>query len=70
MALVGTRDSTSAGVNCYEVAVIQLMVDEIGLGSRSIAAGARVKPGGETGVQIDDYADESIKLVTVSRKIV
>ena len=26
-------------------------------------------PGGETGVQIDDYADEPIKLVTVSRKI-
>jgi hypothetical protein len=70
VALVGTRDSTSAGVNCYEVAVIQLMVDEIGLGSGSIAAGARVRPGGETGVQIDDYADESIKLVTVSRKIV
>ena len=53
----------------YEVAVIQLMVDEIGLGSGSMAAAARVKPGGETGVQIDDYADEPIKLVTVSRKI-
>ena len=34
-----------------------------------MAAAARVKPGGETGVQIDDYADEPIKLVTVSRKI-
>ena len=53
----------------YEVAVIQLMVDEIGLGTGSMAAAARVKPGGETGVQIDDYADEPIKLVTVSRKI-
>ena len=53
----------------YEVAVVQLMVDEIGTGSGSMAAAARVKPGGETGVQIDDYADEPIKLVTVSRKI-
>ena len=53
----------------YEVAVIQLMVDEIGLGTGSMAAAARVKPGGETGVQIDDYAEEPIKLVTVSRKI-
>jgi len=53
----------------YEVAVIQLIVDEIGLGTGSMAAAARVKLGGETGVQIDDYADEPIKLVTVSRKI-
>lgn len=53
----------------YEVAVIQLQVDEIGLGSGSMAAAARVKPGGETGVQIDDYADKPIKLVTVVRKI-
>jgi hypothetical protein len=53
----------------YEVAVVQLMVDEIGLGTGTMAAAARVKLGGETGVQIDDYADEPIKLVTVSRKI-
>ena len=44
----------------YEVAVIQLMVDAIGLGKGSMAAAARVKPGGETGVQIDDYADSPI----------
>jgi hypothetical protein len=53
----------------YDVALIQLQVDEIGLGSGSMAAAARVKPGGETGVQIDDYADKPIKLVTVVRKI-
>jgi hypothetical protein len=52
----------------YEVAVIQLLLDEIGLGTGTMAAAARVKPGGETGVQIDDYADEPIKLVTVRRK--
>ena len=51
----------------YEVAVIQLMVDAIGLGKGSMAAAARVKPGGETGVQIDDYADSPITLVTVRR---
>jgi hypothetical protein len=53
----------------YEVAVIQLLVDDVGLGSGTMAAAARVKPGGETGVQIDDYADEPIKLVTVTRKM-
>jgi hypothetical protein len=53
----------------YEVAVIQMEVDDVGLGSGTMAAAARVKPGGEAGVQIDDYAAEPIKLVTVNRKI-
>jgi hypothetical protein len=53
----------------YEVAVIEMTVDDVGLGSGRMAAAARVKPGGESGVQIDDYAEEPIKLVTVSRKI-
>jgi len=35
-----------------------------------MAAAARVKPGGETGVQVDDYADQPIKLTGVARKIV
>jgi hypothetical protein len=52
----------------YEVALIQLQVDDVGFGSGLMAAAARVKPGGETGVQIDDYADKPIKLVTVVRK--
>ena len=53
----------------YDVAVIQLMVDDIGLGKGTMAAAARVKPGGEAGVQIDDYADEPIALVTVRRML-
>ena len=53
----------------YEVAVIQMEVDNVGMGSGTMTAAARVKPGGETGVQIDDYADKPIKLVTVVRKI-
>jgi hypothetical protein len=53
----------------YEVAVIQIDVDSVGLGKGTMTAAARVKPGGETGVQIDDYADNPIKLVTVVRKL-
>jgi hypothetical protein len=53
----------------YEVAVIQMDVDDGGFGSGSMAAAARVKPGGDTGVQIDDYADKPIKIVTVVRKL-
>jgi hypothetical protein len=51
----------------FEVAVIQLDVDTIGLGTGSMAAAARVKPGGATGVEIDDYAETPIKLVTVRK---
>jgi hypothetical protein len=53
----------------YEVAVLQFNVDEVGLGSGKMAAAARVRPGGDTGVQIDDYGSEPIDLVTVSKVI-
>jgi hypothetical protein len=52
----------------YHVAVIQMQIDDAGLGTGSMAAAARVKPGGETGVVIDDYAEQPIKLVSVVRK--
>ena len=52
----------------YEVAVIQLKVDGKGAGTGSMAAAARVKPGGDTGVQIDDYAETPIELVNVARQ--
>ena len=54
----------------YEVAVIQLLMDEVGLGSGRDGGGrASEAQAARRGVQIDDYADEPIKLVTVSRKI-
>jgi hypothetical protein len=53
----------------YEVALIQMQVDTIGFGDGAMAAAARVKPGGESGVQVDDYADKPIKLTTVARKL-
>jgi len=52
----------------YEVAVIQLKVDARGEGAGTMAAAARVRPGGETGVQIDDYAEAPITLTKVTRK--
>jgi len=51
----------------YEVAVIEMNIDDVGLGTGTMAAAARVKPGGEAGVQIDDYAETPIKLATVRR---
>jgi hypothetical protein len=52
----------------YKVAVIQLLVNDAGLGSGTMAAAARVKPGGDTGVQIDDYAEAPVTLANVTRK--
>lgn len=52
----------------YEMALIQLDVDDIGLGTGTMAAAAKVKPGGPTGVQVDDYGgDTPIKLISVSK---
>jgi hypothetical protein len=53
----------------FEVAVIEIEVDNSGLGRGTMTAAARVKPGGETGVSIEDYAAKPIRLLTVVRKI-
>ena len=53
----------------FEVAVVRLTVDEIGLGTGTMAAAARVKPDGQGGVSIEDYAEEPIKLTFVQRVI-
>src|SRR5262245_6740757 len=51
----------------FAVAFSQLDVDSVGLGSGALASAARVRPGGPTGVQIDDYAETPVKLVTVRK---
>ena len=53
----------------YELAVLQLKMDSSGVGEGTMAAAARVKPGGDTGVVIDQYADQPIKLMSVRREI-
>jgi hypothetical protein len=52
----------------YDVALLQLLVDAGGSGTGTMAAAARVKPGGPTGVQIDDYADVPVKLLSITRQ--
>ena len=53
----------------FELAVIQFEVDSVGLGTGTMAAAARVRPGGPAGVQIDDYAETPIKLATVRKSL-
>ena len=51
----------------YEVAVMELVFDRAGKGVGTMAAAARVKPGGETGVRIDSYAEKPLALTVTVR---
>jgi hypothetical protein len=53
----------------YDVAVLEFTVDSVGLGSGTMAPAARVKPGGPTGVQVDDYSGKRVTLMTVTRNL-
>jgi hypothetical protein len=53
----------------YDVAVIQLVMDSSGVGEGSVAAAARVKPGGPDGVEIDAYETSPVKLLSVMKLI-
>jgi hypothetical protein len=52
----------------YDMAVIRLDVDSIGMGNGSFAAAARVKPSDDgQGVQVDDYAGAPAEITSVKR---
>jgi hypothetical protein len=51
----------------YELAVMQFVLDTSGKGDGTMAAAARVKPGGETGVRIDNYAEKPVKFTAAAR---
>jgi hypothetical protein len=53
----------------FDVAVVEFTVDSVGLGSGKMAPAARVKPGGPTGIEIDDYAGKPMTLATVARNV-
>ena len=43
----------------YEVAVLQIQLDGTGQGRGTMAAAARVRPDGDGGVLLDDYAESA-----------
>lgn len=67
VAFVGGAAVTSKPRAGYEVALIRFEIDKQGQGQGEMAAAARVRPGGETGVQIDDYAEALIKLTKIAK---
>jgi hypothetical protein len=63
----GNRPNAKARAG-YETALIQLQVDDAGTGTGMMAAAVRLKPGGETGVRIDNYAEEPLMLKVTRQK--
>ena len=51
----------------YDVAVVQFEIDGAGLGHGTMTAAARVTTGGPDGIDIADYAERPIKLLTVTK---
>ena len=53
----------------FDVAVVMLNMDSAGVGQGTLALAAKVKPGGTAGVEVEDYASQPVKLVSVMRVI-
>ena len=51
------------------MAVAQITIDTAGLGDGTIALAAKVKPDGNNGVEVQDYATEPVKLVSIMKVI-
>lgn len=51
----------------YDVGALEFTVDSVGIGNGSMAAAARVRPGGPNGIEIEDYSGKRITLTTVTR---
>lgn len=64
----GAQAEAAAPRKGYEVAVIQIQMGAKGVGTGSMAAAARVRPDGDGGVLLDDFADALITLSDISRK--
>jgi hypothetical protein len=52
----------------YEIGVVEIQLDATGQGRGTMAAAARVRPDGDGGVLLDDYAEELITLTKLTRK--
>jgi hypothetical protein len=50
------------------VAVVEIRLDGTGQGRGTMAAAARVRPDGDGGVLLDDYAEQPITLTNVVRQ--
>jgi hypothetical protein len=64
----GRADANVAARKGFEVAVVEILLDANGAGTGSMAAAARVRPDGDGGVLLDDFAEQLITLSGMTRK--
>jgi hypothetical protein len=53
----------------FDVALVEFTIDTVGLGTGSMAPAAKVKAGGTTGIEVQDYSGKLIELRTVIRNL-
>lgn len=53
----------------FNLAVLQITIDDAGVGEGTVVPAAKVKPGGPTGVEVESYSDAPVKLHSVMRLI-
>jgi hypothetical protein len=53
----------------YDLGVVEFTIDSVGLGKGTMAPAAKVKAGGPTGVEVEDYSGKRIELMTVTRNL-
>jgi hypothetical protein len=68
MYFVGGGRAVSEARKGYEVAVLEIRLDADGAGLGSMAAAARVRPDGDGGVLLDDFAEQPMTLRGIKRK--
>ena len=64
----GRADENLAARKGFEVAVVEIKIDSKGAASGSMAAAARVRPDGDGGVLLDDFAEQLITITNIARK--
>jgi hypothetical protein len=68
MYFVGGGRADAAPRKGYEVAVLEMRFDAAGAGLGSMAAAARVRPDGDGGVLLDDFAEKLISVIGITRR--
>lgn len=64
---VGGGDVNAPPREGFELTVVQFDIDSIGLGTGSMAPASRVRTGGPTGIQVDDYGEKPLPLTSVRK---
>lgn len=70
MFFLGAGRANAKPKEGFDVGVIQFRIDDVGMGyDGKMAAAAKIKPGGPTGVEVSEYAEKMIDLKSITRDL-